>query len=490
MSNDSKVIDETTRRRDKIAGIKKIGMRPYGDRFEVTSTAHDIREKCDALSGSNVRLAGRLMTFRGHGKATFADLLDRTGRIQIYAKLDVLGRDKYTAFNELLDIGDIVGVEGTVFRTKRGEPTLELKSWTMLCKALRPLPEKWHGLTDVDLRYRQRYLDLIVNSGVKETFIKRTKIISYIRRFLDDRGFLEVETPVLQTLAGGATARPFKTHHNALNIDVYLRIALELYLKRLIVGGLEKVYEIGRTFRNEGIDTRHNPEFTMLEVYQAFADYNDMMKLTEDLVSSCAEEVLGTMKISVEGHEIDISPPWKRIKVWDAIEKWAGITKDMIKNDDDAKNIADRLNLNMDKAVTKANVINKILDDKIENNLIQPTFLLDYPVEISPLAKRMEDELDLTYRFEAFVAGGEIANAFSELNDPIDQRERFLGQARAKALGDDEAHVFDEDFLTALEYGMPPTGGLGIGIDRLVMLFTGSSSIRDVILFPMMKPRA
>ena len=287
MSNDSKVIDETTRRRDKIAGIKKIGMRPYGDRFEVTSTAHDIREKCDALSGSNVRLAGRLMTFRGHGKATFADLLDRTGRIQIYAKLDVLGRDKYTAFNELLDIGDIVGVEGTVFRTKRGEPTLELKSWTMLCKALRPLPEKWHGLTDVDLRYRQRYLDLIVNSGVKETFIKRTKIISYIRRFLDDRGFLEVETPVLQTLAGGATARPFKTHHNALNIDVYLRIALELYLKRLIVGGLEKVYEIGRTFRNEGIDTRHNPEFTMLEVYQAFADYNDMMKLTEDRIFLC-----------------------------------------------------------------------------------------------------------------------------------------------------------------------------------------------------------
>ncbi len=486
---ESRLDEELHRRKSKLDLAREKGIDPWGRRYEATSTAQEISSNCEVMLGKEVSIAGRLMSFRGHGKATFADLRDRTGRVQIYARLDVLGEADYKNFRDILDIGDIVGVAGNVFRTKKGEPTVEIKSWTMLSKSLRPLPEKWHGLTDVDLRYRQRYLDLIVNPQVQDTFVKRTKIISYIRRYLDEQGFLEVQTPVLQTIAGGANARPFITHHNALDIDVYMRIATELYLKRLIVGGLERVYEIGPDFRNEGIDTKHNPEFYMLEVYQAYADYKDIMKLVEDLVSGCAMEVLGTTKLEAEGHSIDLTPPWKRLSVWEGIEKYAGIRREDLKDDSDAERIARKLNLKLDKGITKAGVIDKLLDAFVEPTLIEPTFLIDYPVEISPLAKRRLDDPSMTYRFEPFVLTRELGNAFSELNDPIDQKGRFLQQAREKDKGDDEAHPYDEDFITALEYGMPPTGGLGIGIERLVMLLCGMDSIRDVILFPMMKPK-
>lgn len=487
---ESRLNEEIERRRGKIELARSRGLNPFGDAYEVTSKASVIAEKCDEMAGTEVRIAGRIMALRGHGKATFADLRDRSGRVQIHVRIDVLGETSYRDFEDIIDIGDIVGIEGVVFRTKRGEPTVEVRKWTLLTKALRPLPEKWHGLTDVDLRYRQRYLDLIVNPQVQDTFIKRTKIVSYIRRYLDERGFLEVHTPVLSTLAGGAHARPFVTHHNALDIDVYMRIATELYLKRLIVGGLERVYEIGPDFRNEGIDTKHNPEFYMLEVYQAYGDYNTMMTLVEELVSGCAQEVMGTMKISGEGHTVDLTPPWKRLKVWDGIEQWAGIKQADLRDDKDAAEIAKKLELKMDKGITKGSVIDKLLDEYVEPKLIEPTFLIDYPVEISPLAKRMDSDPSLTYRFEPFVLTRELGNAFSELNDPIDQKERFLAQVREKQMGDEEAHPYDEDFINALEHGMPPTGGLGIGIERLVMLLTGIDSIRDVILFPMLRPKS
>ncbi len=487
---ESRLNEEIERRRGKIELARSRGLNPFGDAYEVTSKASVIAEKCDEMAGTEVRIAGRIMALRGHGKATFADLRDRSGRVQIHVRIDVLGETSYKDFEDIIDIGDIVGIEGVVFRTKRGEPTVEVRKWTLLTKALRPLPEKWHGLTDVDLRYRQRYLDLIVNPQVQDTFIKRTKIVSYIRRYLDERGFLEVHTPVLSTLAGGAHARPFVTHHNALDIDVYMRIATELYLKRLIVGGLERVYEIGPDFRNEGIDTKHNPEFYMLEVYQAYGDYNTMMTLVEELVSGCAQEVMGTMKISGEGHTVDLTPPWKRLKVWDGIEQWAGIKQADLRDDKDAAEIAKKLELKMDKGITKGSVIDKLLDEYVEPKLIEPTFLIDYPVEISPLAKRMDSDPSLTYRFEPFVLTRELGNAFSELNDPIDQKERFLAQVREKQMGDEEAHPYDEDFINALEHGMPPTGGLGIGIERLVMLLTGIDSIRDVILFPMLRPKS
>lgn len=490
LETESRLQNEIQRRESKIQLARSLGLKPFGEPYPVTSHAGEITENCDSLAGQEVKIAGRLMAFRGHGKATFADLRDRSGRIQIHARIDVLGDENYKTFEDLLDIGDIVGVRGTVFRTKRGEPTVEVKEWTLLTKSLRPLPEKWHGLTDVDLRYRQRYLDLIVNPEVQGTFIKRTKIISFLRRYLDERGFLEVQTPVLSTLAGGAHARPFVTHHNALDMDVYLRIATELYLKRLIVGGLERVYEIGPDFRNEGIDTRHNPEFYMLELYQAYADYNDMMRLVEEMVSGCAQEVLGTTQLSGESHTVDLTPPWKRVTVWEGIEQWAGIKPRDLRDDKDAAEIAKKLDLKLDKGITKGSVIDKLLDEYVEPRLIAPTFLMNYPVEVSPLAKRMDDDPSLTYRFEPFVLGRELGNAFSELNDPIDQRERFLAQVKEKQLGDEEAHPYDEDFVTALEYGMPPTGGLGIGIERLVMLLTGMDSIRDVMLFPMMKPKA
>ncbi len=482
--------DEVSHRKAKLDLALQKGINPWGGKYEVTSNAKQIVEKCDEMDGQTVSIAGRLTAFRGHGKAAFADLRDRTGRIQLHARLDVLGDQGYADFSDLTDIGDIVGVKGTVFRTKRGEPTVEVREWTMLTKCLRPLPEKWHGLTDVDLRYRQRYLDLIVNPDVQDTFIKRTKIISYIRKYLDERGFLEVQTPVLQSIAGGANARPFITHHNALDIDMYMRIATELYLKRLLVGGLERVYEIGPNFRNEGIDTKHSPEFYMLEVYQAYADYNDMMHLVEEMVSGCALEVLGSTKLVAEGHEIDLTPPWKRLSVWDGITQLSGVRPEDLRDDKDAKAVVERLNLKMDKGVTVGSVIDKLLDQFVEPSLIEPTFLMDYPVEISPLAKRIEGNPSMTYRFEPFVLTRELGNAFSELNDPIDQKQRFMAQVREKALGDDEAHPYDEDFITALLYGMPPAGGLGIGIERLVMLLCGVDSIRDVMLFPMLRPKA
>lgn len=486
----SRLDEEIERRRGKIAEARSKGVAPFGARYEVTAHAADIAARCDEMAGQEVSVAGRIIAVRGHGKACFADLRDRSGKVQVHVRIDVLGDERYKLFESLVDIGDFVGVQGSVFRTKRGEPTIEARKWAMLSKALRPLPEKWHGLTDVDLRYRQRYLDLIVNPEVQDTFIKRSKVISYIRRFLDERGFIEVQTPVLQTVAGGAHARPFVTHHNALDIDVYLRIATELHLKRLLVGGLERVYEIGPDFRNEGIDTRHNPEFYMMEVYQAFADYNDMMKLVEDLVSGCAQDVLGTMRFMSDGNEIDVTPPWPRLRVWDGITQATGIKPEDIKTDEDAKAIAKRLGLNMDKAKTKGSVIEEIMSEYVEPKLVSPHFLIDYPVEISPLAKRMEDNPSLTYRFEAFALGRELGNAFTELNDPIDQKGRFEQQVKEKAAGNDEAHPYDEDFVTALEYGMPPAGGLGMGIERLVMFLTDSPSIRDVILFPMMRPKA
>lgn len=482
--------DEVSRRKTKVGLALEKGINPWGGKYEVTSSAEQIVEKCDEMEGQTVSIAGRLTAFRGHGKAAFADLRDRTGRIQLHARLDVLGDQGYADFSDITDIGDIVGVIGKVFRTKRGEPTVEVREWTMLTKCLRPLPEKWHGLTDVDLRYRQRYLDLIVNPDVQDTFVKRTKIISYIRKYLDERGFLEVQTPVLQSIAGGANARPFITHHNALDIDMYMRIATELYLKRLLVGGLERVYEIGPNFRNEGIDTKHSPEFYMLEVYQAYADYNDMMRLVEEMVFGCAMEVLGTTKLTSAGHEIDLAPPWKRLTVWDGITQLSGIRPDDLRDDKDAKAVVEKLNLKMEKGVTVGSVIDKLLDQYVEPSLIEPTFLMDYPVEISPLAKRIEGNPSMTYRFEPFVLTRELGNAFSELNDPIDQKQRFVAQVREKALGDEEAHPYDEDFITALEYGMPPAGGLGIGIERLVMLLCGVDSIRDVMLFPMLRPKA
>ncbi|HHV78485.1 MAG TPA: lysine--tRNA ligase [Firmicutes bacterium] len=475
-------------RRAKLAKLREMGIDPYGGRFEVTHNAKQIVDDYGRLEGSLVTVAGRLMAVRVHGKATFADLRDLSGRIQLYVKRDVVGAELYDLFL-FLDVGDILGVTGKVFKTHKGEVTVAVDDFKLLSKSLKPLPEKWHGLKDVELRYRERYVDLIMNPEVRDVFISRSKIISAIRAYLDARGFIEVETPTMHVVAGGAAARPFITHHNALDMDLYLRIALELYLKRLIVGGLERVYEIGRNFRNEGISTKHNPEFTMLELYQAYADYTDMMRLTEDMISSVCEKVFGTRTIQYQGHEIDLTPPWRRLSLLDAVKEYAGIDYRSVRDDKDAAEIAEKLGLKSDKTTTKAGLLDKLIDAYVEPNLIAPTFLLDYPVEVSPLAKRKSDDPSLTYRFEAFIAGRETANAFSELNDPIDQRERFLQQVEERKKGDEEAHMMDDDYVNALEYGMPPTGGLGIGIDRLVMLLTNQPSIRDVILFPLMRPR-
>jgi len=401
----------------------------------------------------------------------------------------VAGEDSHGFFKKA-DIGDIVGIRGTVFLTEKGEYTISVKEYTPLTKSLRPLPEKYHGLTDVEMRYRQRYVDLIMNQDVQQTFIMRSKIIRYVREFLDNRDFLEVETPVLHTLAGGATARPFITYHNALDMELYMRIALELHLKRLIVGGMEKVYELGRVFRNEGIDTRHNPEFTLMEVYQAYADYNDMMDLTEELFKYVAEKVLGTTKITYGEHEVDLGTKWTRISMNDVVKQYSGIDFSTIATDEEAREAAKSIGVHVEDDMPKGKVLAEVFDEKVEANLIQPTFVTDYPIEISPLSRRKDGQPELTDRFELFIVGREHANAFSELNDPIDQRERFEAQMEAKAKGDDEAHPMDEDFLTALEYGLPPTGGLGIGIDRMVMLLTNSASIRDVIIFPTLKHKA
>lgn len=475
-------------RRQKLEKLQKIGVNPYGEKFPVTIYAAEILERFEELDGEVVSLAGRLLTIRTHGKASFANLQDESGQIQIYVRLDDVGPETYEVFS-LLDIGDIIGIKGEVFRTRRGEVTVAAKELRLLAKSLRPLPEKWHGLTNIDLRYRQRYLDLIVNPEVKKTFILRSRIVQEIRNFLNEKGFLEVETPVMHPIAGGAAARPFITYHNTLGMNLYLRIALELHLKRLIIGGMDKVYEMGRIFRNEGISTKHNPEFTLLELYQAQADYNDMMKLTEELVSSVAQKVLGTMVVNYGDVEINLTPPWQRLSMIDAVKKYTGVDFAEIGTVEQARRAAELKGLTAQPAWTRGEILTELFEEFVEEHLIQPVFIYDYPVEVSPLAKRKENDPSMTYRFEAFISGNEIANAFTELNDPLDQRERFEQQMKKRAAGDEEAHMMDEDFLLALEYGMSPTGGLGIGVDRLIMIFTNSPSIRDVILFPTMRPR-
>ncbi len=475
-------------RREKLAQLQQDGENP----FDVTTYNQEyhtaeIIDNFDKMEGQQVSIAGRLMSKRVMGKASFFDLRDREGKIQLYVTRDDMGEEVYKKFKKL-DIGDLVGVTGEVFRTQKGEISVRTNGYTLLSKSLLPLPEKFHGLRDTDLRYRQRYVDLIVNPEVKRTFEIRTKVITAMRNYLDSKNFMEVETPMLNTIPGGAAARPFITHHNALDIDMYMRIATELHLKRLIVGGFERVYEIGRCFRNEGMDVKHNPEYTSMEVYQAYGDYNDMMDLTENLIRHCAEQACGTTKVTYQGTEIDLSH-FERITMIDSVKKYSGVDFNEIKTDEEAQKIAKERGLEVDPIKnTRGDIIAVFFDEYVEDNLVQPTFITDYPVEISPLAKRKVSQPELTERFEVFITGREFGNAFSELNDPIDQRARFEKQVALREAGDDEASMMDDDFLTALEYGMPPTGGLGIGVDRLVMLLTDSASIRDVLLFPTMKP--
>lgn len=478
-------------RMDKLKSLQDAGKNP----FEIVSYdqqyySQDVIDKYDELEGKTVRIAGRMMSKRIMGKASFAHLLDYKGNIQVYAKRDDLGEEAYAEF-KALDMGDILGVEGTVFKTRTGEVSIHAQNYTLLSKSLRPLPEKYHGLKDMDLRYRQRFVDLIVNPEVRKTFINRSAIIANIRRMLNDKGFIEVETPVLNSTASGASARPFITHHNSLDIDMYLRIATEIHLKMCIVGGLERVYEMGRIFRNEGMDATHNPEFTTIELYQAYTDYNGMMELCEELVSGCCELVNGTTKIIYQGKEIDLSAPFERLTMNEAVKRYSGADFMACKTDEEARALAKSIGLYFeDKTICRGLLLAAAFDEFAEDKLIQPTFIIDYPVENSPLTKRKPNNPVLTERFELFIAGHEYANAFSELNDPIDQRGRFVQQAMERAKGDDEAMMIDEDFCTALEYGLPPTGGMGIGIDRLVMLLTDSATIRDVLLFPTMKPIA
>lgn len=477
-------------RREKLDKLREANKDPYTiTKFNRTHTSKEIKDNYDELEGKDVTVAGRIMAKRIMGKASFCHIQDSEGKIQSYVSINELGEESYKAFKED-DIGDIIGITGFVFKTKTGEISIHAKEVTLLSKSLRPLPEKFHGLKDTDLRYRQRYVDLIVNPEVKDTFILRSKIISNVRKILEEKGYLEVETPILNTISGGATARPFITHHNTLDIDMYLRIALELNLKRLIVGGYDRVFEIGRVFRNEGMDIRHNPEFTMLELYAAYQDYNDMMNITEEIFSRTAKEVLGTTKITYQGQEIDLAPSWKRITMIDSIKEVTGIDFNEINTDEEAVALARGRNIKIPDSTkeTRGDVISMFFDEYVEKTLIQPTFIYDYPVEISPLAKKSKKDSRLTERFEVFIGGREYGNAFSELNDPIDQYERFKKQVEARDAGDEEAGMMDDDYIQALEIGLPPTGGLGIGIDRFVMLLTDAASIRDVLLFPTMKP--
>lgn len=487
--------DQLIVRREKMEALRQQGIDPFGQRFERLHYAEDILKRFDGLTKEEleadpheVQIAGRIMTKRQQGKAGFAHIQDMTGRIQIYVRLDTVGEKAYELFKQA-DLGDIVGIKGTVFKTNRGETTVKVATFLPLTKALRPLPDKYHGLKDVEQRYRKRYVDLIINPEVKETFIKRSQIIAAIRRYLDQRGFLEVETPTLHHIAGGAAARPFITHHNALDMDLYLRIAIELHLKRLIVGGLEKVYEIGRVYRNEGISTRHNPEFTMLELYEAYADFHDMMALTEKMVEHVALEVLGTTKITYGEYEVNLATPWKRLSMVDAIKETVGIDFTTPMSDDEARALAQEHGVKIEEHMGFGHIVNEFFEQKVEHTLIQPTFIYGHPVAISPLAKKNPDDPRFADRFELYIVGREHANAFTELNDPIDQKERFIAQLEERKRGNDEAHSMDEDFIEALEYGMPPTGGLGIGIDRLVMLLTNSPSIRDVLLFPTLRDK-
>lgn len=474
---------------DKMHKIEEYGWKPFGYRFLYTHRAADIAAQFDELSEkeTEVKMAGRIMAIRGHGKTCFMDMQDKTGRIQVYVRKDVIGEENY-ALIKLMDIGDTVGITGTAFRTHMGELSIKANSVEMLSKSLRPLPEKWHGLKDVETRYRQRYVDLIVNPEVRDTFVKRSQIIRSVREVLDSHDFLEVETPILNTIAGGAAARPFISYHNALDMQVYMRIAPELYLKRLIVGGMDRVYEMGRVFRNEGIDNRHNPEFTSVEIYQAFADYRDMMDLTEEVVVKTAEKVLGTTTINYEGTTIELASPWKRMSMIEAVKEYSGKDFTDVTDLEEARAIAKELNVAIEPSFGIGKIINACFEEYVEDKLIQPTFITGHPKEISPLAKSNPENPEITDRFEAYIYGREICNGFTELNDPIDQKERFLKQVEERANGDEEANMMDEDFVNALEYGLPPTGGLGIGIDRLVMFLTNSSTIRDVLFFPTMKP--
>ncbi|MGE5508425.1 MAG: lysine--tRNA ligase [Chitinophagales bacterium] len=491
-------------RRDKLAALRAAGIDPYRPTFyDRNFLTVDAKRAFEALETeakaqpagapaeatlAGVRLAGRLMALRLHGKAAFANLQDGAGQLQLHVKVDVLGQEAYDRFTSL-DLGDFVGVSGHVFRTRRGEVTLAVDAFELLSKSLRPLPEKWHGLKDVELRYRRRYEDLIVNPEVKRVFELRSRIVQAVRTFLSQRGFLEVETPTLQVIPGGANARPFITHHNALDMQLYLRIAEELHLKRLVVGGFEKVYELGKVFRNEGISIKHNPEYTLLEVYQAYVDYQEVMRLTEQMFAYVAQEVLGTTKVEFQGTALDLTPPWPRLSMIDAIRDRTGIDFREIRSDDEALAAAKQMGLHPDKLSNRGKVIQEAFETFVEPTLIQPVFITDHPVEVSPLAKRKPDDPSLTDRFEAYINCWEMANGFSELNDPLDQRERFMAQVKARQAGDDEAQYLDEDFLQALEIGMPPTGGLGVGIDRLCMILTDSPSIRDVLLFPHMRNR-
>ena len=477
-------------RREKLAALRAEGRDPFKEtRFDVTHHAQDIKDNFDALEGSEVRVAGRLMSKRGMGKVSFCDLQDKSGRIQLYARKDEMDEEEYNRFKKY-DIGDIVGVEGEVFRTQRGEMSVRAKKITLLSKSLRPLPEKYHGLTDKEARYRQRYVDLIINPESKRNFEIRSKFVAYLRRYLDSIGFMEVETPVLSPIAGGANARPFITHHNTLDIDMYMRIATELHLKRLIVGGMERVYEVGRIFRNEGMDTKHNPEFTTCELYQAYTNLDGMMDILEAILSGAAKEILGTYQIQWLGKDIDLTPSWKRVTMADAVKEVTGADFMAIEGDAEAAvALAKSVGVDMDGVdKTWGNALYETFDQKVEETLVQPTFITMYPVEVSPLAKRSPSDPYLTERYEMFVCGCEMGNAFTELNDPMDQYERFKAQVEKRANGDDEAEMMDEDYVMALEYGLPPTGGLGFGIDRCAMMLCGTDSIRDVILFPTMKP--
>lgn len=486
---DTEINEQMQVRIDKMHKIEEHGWKPFGHRFLFTHRAADIAAQFDELSEkeTEVTMAGRVMAIRGHGKTCFMDMQDKTGRIQVYVRKDVIGEENY-ALIKLMDIGDTVGITGTAFRTHMGELSIKATSVEMLSKSLRPLPEKWHGLKDVETRYRQRYVDLIVNPEVRETFVKRSQIIKSVREVLDSHDFLEVETPILNTIAGGAAARPFISYHNALDMQVYMRIAPELYLKRLIVGGMDRVYEMGRVFRNEGIDNRHNPEFTSVEIYQAFADYRDMMDLTEEVVVKTAEKVLGTTTINYEGTTIELASPWKRMSMIEAVKEYSGKDFTNVTDLEEARAIAKELNVAIEPTFGIGKIINACFEEYVEDKLVQPTFITGHPKEISPLAKSNPENPEITDRFEAYIYGREICNGFTELNDPIDQKERFLKQVEERANGDEEANMMDEDFVNALEYGLPPTGGLGIGIDRLVMFLTNSSTIRDVLFFPTMKP--
>ncbi len=479
-------------RREKLAALQSEGRDPFVEtKFAVSHYAADIKDNFDALEGSEITIAGRLMSKRGMGKVSFCDMQDRSGRIQLYARKDEMDEEIYDRFKKY-DIGDIVGVKGEVFRTQRGEMSVRAKEITLLSKSLRPLPEKFHGLTNTDLRFRQRYVDLIVNPDVKRNFIIRSQFIKYMRNFLDDMGYIEVETPVLNTIAGGAAARPFITHHNTLDIDMYMRIATELPLKRLIVGGMDRVYEIGRIFRNEGMDTKHNPEFTTVELYQAYADFHDMMDIAEGIISGAAMQIHGTYELEWLGEKINLAPGWRRLTMVEAVKEYVGIDFGAISDDAEAVAAAKAVGVELAEAAEKTwgNALYACFDQRVEEKLIQPTFITMYPVEVSPLTKRSPIDPRLTERFELFVCHSELANAYSELNDPIDQRERFQKQVEQRERGDDETEMMDEDFLTALEYGMPPTGGMGMGIDRCVMMLTNNDTIREVLLFPTMKPMA